>query len=54
MRIDTRLTHPLSDLPPSTFGGNDNTPAMARNLAFRNLTRAHMSSWPADSRWSRS
>jgi hypothetical protein len=42
MRIDTRLTHPLSDLPPSTFGGNDNTPAMARNLAFRNLTRAHM------------
>ena len=42
MRIDTRLTHPLSDLPPSTFGGKDNTPAMARNLAFRNLTRAHM------------
>ncbi|MBV9831541.1 MAG: hypothetical protein JOZ82_08070, partial [Marmoricola sp.] len=42
MRIDTRLTHPLADLPPSTFGGKDNTPAMARNLAFRNLTRAHM------------
>jgi hypothetical protein len=42
MRIDSRLTHPLADLPPSTFGGKDNVPAIARNLAFRNLTRAHM------------
>jgi len=43
MRIDTRLTEPLGSLPPSTFGGDDaTTPAIARNLAFRNLTRAAM------------
>lgn len=42
MRIDTRLTDPLASLPPSTFGGNEGVPQMARNLAFRNLTRANM------------
>jgi hypothetical protein len=42
MRIDSRLTNPLSSLPPSTFGGDDNVPPMPRNLAFRNLTRANM------------
>ncbi len=42
MRIDTRLTDPLSFLPPSTFGGDDNTPELPRNLAFRNLTRGNM------------
>ena len=42
MRIDTRLTDPLSSLPPSTFGGDDNTPELPRNLAFRNLTRGNM------------
>ena len=42
MRIDTRLTNPLADLPPSTFDGDDSTPTMPRNLAFRNLTRANM------------
>ncbi|MEO5653526.1 MAG: heme peroxidase family protein [Marmoricola sp.] len=42
MRIDTRLTNPLADLPPSTFGGADSTPVMPRNLAFRNLVRANM------------
>ncbi len=42
MRIDTRLTDPLASLPPSTFGGNDSVPEMARNLAFRNLSRANM------------
>ena len=42
MRLDTRLVDPLASLPPSTFGGNDSVPPMARNLAFRNLTRAGM------------
>ncbi len=42
MRIDTRLTDPLSFLPPSTFGGDESTPDMPRNLAFRNLVRASM------------
>lgn len=42
MRIDTRLTDPLADLPPSTFGGSENVGPMRRNLAFRNLTRANM------------
>jgi hypothetical protein len=43
MRIDTTITDPLKNLPPSTFGGSgipfdDNR----RNLAFRNLTRGNM------------
>ncbi len=42
MRIDTRLTNPLASLPPSTFGGDESVPDLARNLAFRNLTRANM------------
>ncbi|MEO7943738.1 MAG: heme peroxidase family protein [Marmoricola sp.] len=42
MRIDTRLTHPLASLPPSTFGGDESVPPMPRNLAFRNLTRGSM------------
>ena len=42
MRLDTRLTNPLAALPPSTFDGDDSTPQLARNLAFRNLTRANM------------
>ncbi len=42
MRIDTTLTDPLASLPPSTFGAGEGTPAMPRNLAFRNLTRGNM------------
>ncbi len=42
MRIDTRLTSPLSSLPPRTFDGDDSTPELPRNLAFRNLTRGAM------------
>jgi hypothetical protein len=44
MRIDTRLTHPLAELPPSTFGGAASMPSsdLRRNLAFRNLTRSRM------------
>jgi hypothetical protein len=44
MRIDTRLTDPLKNLPPSTFGGSDSMPFddLRRNLAFRNLVRANM------------
>ncbi len=42
MRIDTRLTDPLASLPPRTFDGNESAPPMARNLAFRNLTRGNM------------
>ena len=42
MRIDTRLTDPLASLPPSTFGGDESAPPLARNLAFRNLTRGNM------------
>jgi Animal haem peroxidase len=42
MRIDTRLTDPLSFLPPSTFGADESVGLMARNLAFRNLTRGRM------------
>jgi hypothetical protein len=43
MRIDTTLVNPLKNLPTGAFGG----PAAprddpARNLAFRNLTRARM------------
>ncbi len=43
-RIDTLLTSPPKDLPPSTFGGRDTIPFddPRRNLAFRNLTRASM------------
>jgi hypothetical protein len=43
MRIDTLLSAPLKNLPPGTFGGPTvpfNDPRA--NLAFRNLTRAHM------------
>ena len=42
MRIDTRLVDPLAFLPDGSFGGDQNTPLIQRNLAFRNLTRAHM------------
>ena len=43
-RIDTTLTDPLKNLPPSTFGGGAGIPFddRRRNLAFRNLTRASM------------
>ena len=43
-RIDTLLTDPLANLPPSTFGGPDTIPFddLRRNLAFRNLQRAKM------------
>jgi Animal haem peroxidase len=43
MRIDTRLVDPLGALPRGSFGGSP-MPAddPRRNLAFRNLTRAHM------------
>jgi hypothetical protein len=43
-RIDTLLTDPLRNLPPSTFGGGAGIPFddPRRNLAFRNLTRASM------------
>jgi hypothetical protein len=43
-RIDSLLTDPLKNLPPSTFGGSDAIPFddRRRNLAFRNLTRASM------------
>ena len=42
MRLDTHLVDPLADLPAGTFGGAPGTPAIERNLAFRNLTRAQM------------
>jgi hypothetical protein len=44
MRLDTVLTNPLQNLPPSVFGGSDAIPFddLRRNLAFRNLTRAGM------------
>ena len=42
MQIDTLLTNPLSQLPVSTFGGTESVPPIARNLAFRNLTRGSM------------
>jgi Animal haem peroxidase len=42
MRLDTRLVSPLSFLPEGSFGGDEDTPLMQRNLAFRNLTRANM------------
>jgi hypothetical protein len=44
MRIDTRLTDPLADLPLRSFGGGPSIPDgdLRRNLAFRNLVRADM------------
>jgi len=42
MRLDTRLVNVLSFLPDGSFGGDQNTPPIQRNLAFRNLTRANM------------
>ena len=44
MRIDTRLTDPLADLPLRSFGGGPSIPDgdLRRNLAFRNLVRANM------------
>src|SRR3954454_16175406 len=43
MRIDTRLVTPLGQLPAGSFGGAPMPATDARrNLAFRNLTRAHM------------
>lgn len=44
MRIDTRLTDPLKDLPLGSFGGDPSIPDadLRRNLAFRNLARADM------------
>jgi hypothetical protein len=42
MRIDTRLVDALKLLPVGSFGGDQSTPPMQRNLAFRNLTRAKM------------
>jgi hypothetical protein len=43
-RIDTLLTDPLKNLPPSVFGGKKSIPFddFRRNLAFRNLTRGAM------------
>jgi Animal haem peroxidase len=43
-RIDTLLTDPLKNLPPSVFGGGAGIPFddPRRNLAFRNLVRASM------------
>jgi hypothetical protein len=42
-RIDTLLVDPLTQLPAGTFGGRGTEiPAIQRNLAFRNLTRANM------------
>ncbi len=42
-RIDTKLTNPLRELPPGSFGGTDaDLGTLAAHLAFRNLTRAGM------------
>ena len=43
-RIDTRVTVPLANLPPSVFGGAASIPFddLRRNLSFRNLTRGAM------------
>ncbi|MEV4756655.1 heme peroxidase family protein [Micromonospora sp. NPDC049559] len=42
-RIDTLLVDPLRNLPLGSFGDRDaRPPAIERNLAFRNLTRAGM------------
>ncbi len=42
MRIDTRLTDPLANLPVGSFGGSAATPPMQHNLAFRNLVRGSL------------
>src|SRR5215208_980757 len=44
MRIDTTIVDPLQHLPPKAIGLPGSTPFndVARNLAFRNLTRAGM------------
>ncbi len=42
MRIDTRLTDPLALLPLQGIDGDDATPPMQRNLAFRNLARGSL------------
>jgi hypothetical protein len=42
MRLDSKLVDTLSFLPDGSFGGDQDTPLMQRNLAFRNLTRANM------------
>ncbi|MGW5049664.1 peroxidase family protein [Actinokineospora sp. NPDC004072] len=42
-RIDTLLVDPLAQLPAGTFAGRGTAfPEIARNLAFRNLSRASM------------
>ena len=42
-RLDTLMVDPLAQLPAGTFGGRGTQfPAIQRNLAFRNLTRANM------------
>ncbi|MFE4668832.1 heme peroxidase family protein [Streptomyces sp. NPDC056716] len=45
-RIDTLMVNALADLPLGSFGGRGGPPvdAVELNLAFRNLTRAHMMS----------
>ena len=44
MRLDTRLTDPLGNLPTGSFGGPASIPDgdLRRNLAFRNLVRGNM------------
>lgn len=42
MRLDTRLTDSLADLPAGSFGGTASTPAIQHNLAFRNLVRGSL------------
>lgn len=44
LRIDTRLTDPLANLPLGSFGarGTSTVPAIERNLAHRNLVRGRM------------
>jgi hypothetical protein len=41
-RIDTRLTDPLKNLPPGSFGETGPVPPPQANLAFRNLIRGTM------------
>ncbi len=41
-RIDTRLTNPLANLPPGSFGETGPVPPPQANLAFRNLIRGTM------------
>jgi hypothetical protein len=44
LRLDTRLTDPLANLPLGSFGarGTAGVPAIERNLAHRNLVRGRM------------